>query len=332
MNQNPLTTPPRLPILTRILLGVVAVQAFLLLTLAFLRADLGEELSQLSREMLENLGGAATPTVTAGAALSAGEPWIVATIDTEIYSGPALEYSRQGSLSAGQVARIQAASADGQWWLIVIPGQDPDRGWVMATAVNAIGAENVPVATSFPLELLKPTPLTTPEGAKAVLEAITNVNIRSGPGLAFRSVGLLKKGETAEIIGRDFDGYWWAISMPELPSGQGWVARDYVIARRTVDVPVLEAKPGSGVIIISTPGVGAPTLTAVTRLNVRSAPDENASVLTQLDPQQRAEIVGVSANGAWWAIKLEGAPEGLGWVAARFVTVENATGVPVINQ
>lgn len=325
--------PPGMPFKTRLLLALAALQTVLLLLLAFWRADAGNKMAQLGQEILNRNRMGEQSIATATALLAEATPQALVMADTAVHASPALTSATLTSLPAGQVVEVLGSNADRQWWLVRLPGEAGTQGWVSASAVQVTGAEKVPLADPLAVkatqELLSSTP--TPEGPRAVLEAIINVNIRTGPGMSYQKIGLLKKGETAEIIGRDPEGYWWAIRVPEAPNGQGWVARDYVVARRTEDVPVLEPKPGAGVLIVPTPVIGAPSLTANAKVNVRNAPNENADILAQLDAGQKAEIVGVSADGAWWAIKLLGEQEMIGWVAARFVTAENATGVPVIN-
>jgi heat shock protein HslJ len=45
----------------------------------------------------------------------------------------------------------------------------------------------------------------------------------------------------------------------------------------------------------------------------------------------QGEIVGISADGTWWVVRVPGAPNDQGWVAAEYVRAENAANVPVIQ-
>jgi uncharacterized protein YraI len=65
-------------------------------------------------------------------------------------------------------------------------------------------------------------------------------------------------------------------------------------------------------------------------VNIRSGPDTIFQVLGKLEAGQRAEIVGVSADERWYAIKYTPADTGRAWVAADFVEVENAEDLPVL--
>lgn len=73
----------------------------------------------------------------------------------------------------------------------------------------------------------------------------------------------------------------------------------------------------------------------VPALNVRSGPGTQYNRLGQLEQGQQAEIVGQAsgAQGLWWQIRFNPAPDGLGWVSASpgFVTVLNAGPVPQVT-
>jgi heat shock protein HslJ/uncharacterized protein YraI len=65
-------------------------------------------------------------------------------------------------------------------------------------------------------------------------------------------------------------------------------------------------------------------------LNVRSGPGVNFPVLATVRYGTEAEIIGRSADGRWWVVRMPAAPGGSAWVSADFVAVTNADNVPVI--
>jgi heat shock protein HslJ len=81
-----------------------------------------------------------------------------------------------------------------------------------------------------------------------------------------------------------------------------------------------------------TPQPGEPTATVIARagVNVRVGPDTVYPVIGIAPFMSTLEVVGVSEDGTWWAVRLPGAPNGRGWVADEFVEVENAGNVPVV--
>ena len=84
-----------------------------------------------------------------------------------------------------------------------------------------------------------PTPL---PGAPSVT-AVADVNVRSGPDVAYEVIGVLLQGQTAEAVGVSADGLWWAINFPASPTGQGWVSAEFVIPENTANLPILQAPP-----------------------------------------------------------------------------------------
>lgn len=86
-----------------------------------------------------------------------------------------------------------------------------------------------------------------PEPAPSVpwgrVTAPAGINVRSGPGVNFPVVGSAAYNDEGEIVGRNADSTWWAVSAPSLPDGIGWVSADFVIATDVEDVPVIQVAP-----------------------------------------------------------------------------------------
>jgi heat shock protein HslJ len=85
-------------------------------------------------------------------------------------------------------------------------------------------------------------------------------------------------------------------------------------------------------ILLPEPEPGVPTgrVTAPQGVNVRSGPGTNFPVLGVAPFGAEGEIIGRSANSAWWVVAIPAAPGGMGWVSADFVAASNAEDVPVI--
>jgi hypothetical protein len=81
------------------------------------------------------------------------------------------------------------------------------------------------------------------------------------------------------------------------------------------------------------PGVG-PAMATITAdsLRVRSAPSDTAEVVTGARAGETYPVVAISSDGAWLQLEIERAPEGTGWVAASFVTLEgDITNIPTVE-
>ena len=91
-----------------------------------------------------------------------------------------------------------------------------------------------------------------------------------------------------------------------------------------------DAEVGGGTVVVPTAAPGVPTVTADVNVNIRSGPGTEYPVIGILAQGLSAEVIGVSADGTWWAIKYPPARNGQGWVLGQYVTAENTENVPVL--
>ncbi len=256
-------------------------------------------------------------------------PAVTANADIEIFNGPGSEYGKIGVLLAGQSAEVLGYSSDNIYWVIKVPYIESGRGWVnsdLVTPRNTIGVQEVDLSgiTAIDGEVGENTPS---------VQAITNVNIRSGPDLEYGKVGLLGAGEEAEVVGVSVDRLWWALAVPYAKIGEAWVSVDYVIPQNIFDVPVLEPVPqgvNQGVEgAIPAPAPGEPSVTSSVVVNIRSGPGTTYEIIGQMQQGQSAKALYISSDGDWWGIEMPGAPNGVAWVTAGFVQANNSEGLPV---
>ena len=102
-----------------------------------------------------------------------------------------------------------------------------------------------PAPTNTPIP---PTPkptkaVATPTPQRPSLVAVTNLNVRTGPGTMYPKIGVLPKGGSAPITGKDASGAWWQIEFPPGTGRHGWVAAAYASAQSANGVPVVQAPP-----------------------------------------------------------------------------------------
>ena len=82
------------------------------------------------------------------------------------------------------------------------------------------------------------------------------------------------------------------------------------------------------------PESNVPTGTSTDYLNIRSGPSTEYPIYGVANPGATSEIVGKSADNAWWAVKIPTSlsPDGIGWASADYVTVTGDTAnLPVIQ-
>ncbi|MGQ9794372.1 MAG: PKD domain-containing protein [Anaerolineae bacterium] len=97
-----------------------------------------------------------------------------------------------------------------------------------------------PTAT---VTITTPMPITPVQPDTPRITANTDLNVRSGPGTNYPSLGLLAAGQTAPVTGRNAEGSWWQIAFPGVPGERGWVAGQYVTAENVSNVPVVAPPP-----------------------------------------------------------------------------------------
>ena len=95
--------------------------------------------------------------------------------------------------------------------------------------------------TLKPTSTPEPSPTPTPVPQISVSE---NVHCRSGPAVEYPSLGVLKVGEVAEVIGRSPEPGFWFVTGAELPKGGCWLWGGYAQVQGQVEpLPVFTPPP-----------------------------------------------------------------------------------------
>ncbi len=95
-----------------------------------------------------------------------------------------------------------------------------------------------------PTNTLSPTPFPTLTVVVAApqISVTENTNCRAGPGQDYESVGVLKAGETAQVVGRSDDARYWVIHNPRQPDQLCWLSNKYAtVTGVTGSLPVFTA-------------------------------------------------------------------------------------------
>lgn len=107
------------------------------------------------------------------------------------------------------------------------------------------GVTVIPTSPPAPTEivptLVVPTP--APQAPTAEVIARDGVNIRTGPGTVYPSLGAAPLGSRGEVVGVSADREWWVVRVPGAPNNQGWVAAAFVTVANAENVPVIQAPP-----------------------------------------------------------------------------------------
>jgi heat shock protein HslJ/uncharacterized protein YraI len=182
-----------------------------------------------------------------------------------------------------------------------------------------------------PVDIPEP-PANVPTGTARV-----NVNVRTGPSMLFPILGTAQQGDTGEIQGVSPDGSWYAITVPTTMVGTGtaWSAANFVDLSNPTGQPLPVITPPllPTTVNFPTPPEFAPQVIMREPATLRSGPTVEFPVFGVAPTGSRAELIGESEDGEWWAVRMPTslASDGIGWVPKVFTLVVNVTSVPVIR-
>jgi uncharacterized protein YgiM (DUF1202 family) len=172
---------------------------------------------------------------------------------------------------------------------------------------------------TLPATPLQPTLTATPTLIDGTLTI--KVNVRSGPGTGYDSLGQLEAGGKVQITSRDSQGAWYQILYPAAQQGHGWVAVQYITVAAGAEIPV-----------DATPTPAGPTGRVIQRLNVRSGPGTTFDTLGLIEPGVVVSLTGKNITASWFQIDYTSGPGGLGWVTSQYVQTDSAADLPVLDD
>jgi uncharacterized protein YraI len=199
-----------------------------------------------------------------------------------------------------------------------------------ATSTTEIQVPSTNVPTPMHPTVIPPTP----EASSATVLTTDYVHVRSGPGLQYPVYGLLPPQTQAEVVGISPDQQWWAVKVAISTAADqiGWINGQYVTSKLIQGLPVITPPPVPEQVAIPTAPASGAFVTTVEPVNVRSGPGTDYPSYGVAPLGTTAEAIGVSADDAWWEVKLPTslAPDGTGWVSGGYVTTQNVGNVPVV--
>jgi uncharacterized protein YraI len=128
------------------------------------------------------------------------------------------------------------------WWQINYPQGVDGKGWVTAQYVTTSDTPEVPVIGGRDAG--------PNNGNVAVIQQ--QLNVRSGPGTDFSSLGTLNPQDIVNLTGKDPNGGWLQIEFAAGPQGKGWVNAAFVQAQGVENLAIITEQ---GQIV----GTGTPT-------------------------------------------------------------------------
>ncbi len=170
-----------------------------------------------------------------------------ASTQINVRSEPSTSGNVLGILPPNTKVQIVGKDPGGNWWQILYEQGTDGKGWVTAQYVTAAKEINVPVVGGNTLD--------PNNGNVAIVQQ--QINVRSGPGTGFNSLGTLNAQDVVSLTGKDANGAWLQIAFSAGPDGKGWVNAAFVQARGVENLPIVAE---SGQVV----GTGTPTGIPVT--------------------------------------------------------------------
>jgi len=149
-----------------------------------------------------------------------------------------------GIIPANTKVEITGQDPGKNWWQINYPHAQAanGKGWVTAQYITTASAPEVPTIGGDEAD--------PNNGNVAVVQQ--QLNVRSGPGTDFNSLGTLNPQDVVSLIGKDPNGAWLQIDFSEGPEGKGWVNAAFVQAQGAENLPIITE---AGKVV----GTGTPT-------------------------------------------------------------------------
>lgn len=100
----------------------------------------------------------------------------------------------------------------------------------------------------------------------STITILVDLNIRSGPGVAYDRLGFFLKGATAQVLGQDPTSGWWLVACPsDVAASQCWVSggSQYSLGTNVGNVPVAAVPPTPTPVPTAIPTTEPATGTAV---------------------------------------------------------------------
>jgi uncharacterized protein YraI len=131
---------------------------------------------------------------------------------------------------AAPFAKVQITGKDpsGSWYQILFAGAPQGKGWIAAQYVQVQAEAQIPVIGAA-----------AGSGSAVSGLVIQQLNVRSGPGTDYNSLGILNPNDVVTLIGKNDGGAWLQIAFSGAPEGKGWVTASFVRANGVENLPIV---------------------------------------------------------------------------------------------
>lgn len=154
----------------------------------------------------------------------------VTTTKVNVRSEPNTASPLIGILDNAVKVQITGKDPSGNWLQILYSDSPDGKGWLAATYISIQGTPNIPVVGAGG---------ESESGSIGVI--IQKINVRSGPGTDFDSLGVLNPQDVVTLTGKNDTSTWLQIKFEASPDGRGWLASGYVQAKNVETLPIVSA-------------------------------------------------------------------------------------------
>ena len=133
-----------------------------------------------------------------------------------------------GTIAQFSPVQIIGRDASTSWYQIIYAGAPNETGWIRAEYVQVNVAAEIPVIESG-----------SGGGVGVSGLVIQKINVRSGPGTTFDTLGELNPNDVVFISGKDESGAWMQIEFASAADGKGWAALEFLKVENTESLPVI---------------------------------------------------------------------------------------------
>jgi hypothetical protein len=125
---------------------------------------------------------------------------------------------------------------------------------VQTAIANSVASTLAAMQTNTPESTFTPTFTLTP--TFTMLSVSMETNCRSGPGMAYAALGIVRVGDTAQVVGRNAESTYWIVKLPSNQVITCWVWGQYAaLVGNTGGLPVSTPPPTPSPAPTSTTGV-----------------------------------------------------------------------------
>jgi len=145
----------------------------------------------------------------------------ITSTQVNVRAEPSTSSEVLGMLPPNTKVEITGKDPGQGWWQINYPQATNGKGWVTAQYITTTTASEVPSIGGNETD--------PASGNVAIVQQ--QINVRSGPGTDFNSLGTLNPQDVVGLIGKDANGVWLQIEFVAGPEGKGWVNAAFVQAQ-----------------------------------------------------------------------------------------------------